>query len=154
MPYEISFESPEQKQAFDTWYAGIKSEYPDSQKRDGVVKEELEKRGLIARATYLAPAPKSSPPQQVRPSRAHRSGRKLAPGAMSSVILGIVGLFLCGPVLGFAAISEATAARKLIEQRPHRYSGAGLAAAGLAIGVLDFVGWILGMLLVFSNIGK
>ena len=53
MPYEIHFSNPEEKRSFDAWYVGIKPLYPDREKLDAVVKEELEKRGLTARSECL-----------------------------------------------------------------------------------------------------
>jgi len=61
MPYEIRFQNPEEKAAFDAWYANIESVYPDTATRDAVVKQELEKRGLSARSKYVAVSPMQPP---------------------------------------------------------------------------------------------
>ena len=64
-----------------------------------------------------------------------------AEGAMASLVFGILGFFICGFVFGWMAISNANKAKKDIAADPDRYSGGGLATAGLIMGVLDIVLW-------------
>ncbi len=64
-----------------------------------------------------------------------------AEGAMASLVFGILGFFICGFVFGWMAISNANKAKKDIAADPERYSGGGLATAGLIMGVLDIVLW-------------
>jgi len=65
----------------------------------------------------------------------------MAPGAVSSIVWGILGLFICGLIFGLLAISRANAAKKLVRGNPHLYTGDGLATFGLVLGVIDLVGW-------------
>lgn len=65
-----------------------------------------------------------------------------APGAVASLVWGLVGLVLFGMILGIIAITKAQAARKLIASSP-RYTGGGLAIAGMVLGIVDIVGWVL-----------
>lgn len=65
-----------------------------------------------------------------------------APGAVSSLVCGIVGLFFCGIILGIVAIVQANSAKRAIERDP-RYSGGGMATAGLVLGIIGLVLWAL-----------
>jgi len=70
--------------------------------------------------------------------------KKNAPGATSSLVCGILGMFtwglvLPGLVLGLVAIGNANKAKKLVQQQPNAYTGDGLATAGLVIGIIDLV---------------
>jgi len=62
--------------------------------------------------------------------------------AGSALIIAIVGLIICGVVLGPIAISKALKAKKMIEANP-RLTGSGKATAALVIGILDLVFWAL-----------
>lgn len=57
-------------------------------------------------------------------------------GARNSLILAIVGIFICGILLGPAAIVEGVKARKRIRLSNGRLTGDGLAIAGIVIGIL------------------
>ncbi len=72
--------------------------------------------------------------------------KKNAPGATSSLVCGILGFFICGPIFGIVAISSANKAKKLILQQPEVYTGDGLATAGLVVGIIDLVAWGLVLL--------
>jgi hypothetical protein len=65
-----------------------------------------------------------------------------APGAVSSLVFGIVGLLVCGLIFGIVAISKSKTARQHIASDP-RYTGGGLATAGLVLGIIDLVAWAL-----------
>lgn len=63
-----------------------------------------------------------------------------APGALASLVWGIVGLFVCGLILGIIAINKSNEARKTIATSP-MYGGSGLATAGLVMGIIDIIAW-------------
>jgi len=67
--------------------------------------------------------------------------KKNAPGATSSLVWGILGFFICGPIFGIVAISNANKAKKLVQQQPDVYTGDGIATAGLVMGIIDLVAW-------------
>ncbi len=91
-----------------------------------------------------APIPPQAPtsPGYLPPYRP----RVTAPGATSSLVLALVGFFICGPIFGLLAISEANRAKRMIQMQPDVYNGEGLATAGLVLGIIELV---LGGLLVF-----
>lgn len=97
-------------------------------------------------ADEMAPAGRSTPH-----SRASDGPKSMAPGAVASLVWGIVGLFVCGLILGGVAISKANEARALVDSQPQRYTGKGLATAGLVIGIIDIVGWGLMMIGMLAN---
>jgi hypothetical protein len=68
-----------------------------------------------------------------------------APGAVKSLVLGIIGLFLFGGVLGPIAISSANKAKAAIANDPS-LGGEGLATAGKILGVLGVIGFAITML--------
>jgi len=76
-----------------------------------------------------------------------------APGAVAALIYGIIGLFLCGVVLGPLALSKARAARNAMASNP-TLGGEGLATAGTVLGIVDLVLWALIMLTRASQVGQ
>ncbi|MHC4493518.1 MAG: DUF4190 domain-containing protein, partial [Planctomycetota bacterium] len=73
-----------------------------------------------------------------------------APGAVASLVCGILGFFICGLVLGIIAITKAQEAKRAIASDP-RYTGAGMATAGMVLGVIDLVGFVITMLITFGG---
>jgi hypothetical protein len=61
-----------------------------------------------------------------------------APGAVSALVYGLVGLVFCGVILGPVAISKANSARAAMATDP-TLGGEGLATAGTVLGVIDLV---------------
>jgi hypothetical protein len=59
-----------------------------------------------------------------------------APGAVASMVWGIIGLLFCGIILGPVAISKSNSARRLIASNP-TYGGGGYATAGMVLGIID-----------------
>jgi hypothetical protein len=55
-----------------------------------------------------------------------------------------IGLFCFGIVLGPVAISKALKAKKMIAMNP-RIAGSGKATAGLILGILALVFWVIGI---------
>jgi hypothetical protein len=69
-----------------------------------------------------------------------------APGAVASLVCGIVGVCLLpafsggivSVLLGATAIASALHARTMIDRSPtHRFTGQGMATAGLVLGIID-----------------
>jgi len=75
--------------------------------------------------------------------------RKIAPNqgiALASMITGIAGVLLAscfGPVPGIAALVLGLVALSQIKKSPEKYSGKGMAIAGIVIGSLTIVFYIL-----------
>ncbi|MFT7621341.1 MAG: hypothetical protein ACI9WU_000502 [Myxococcota bacterium] len=63
-----------------------------------------------------------------------------APGAVASVVYGILGLFLFGLIVGWVAINHSREALGLIDKDPS-LKGAGLAKAGIVLGIIDILIW-------------
>jgi hypothetical protein len=80
------------------------------------------------------------------PDGIYRGPVTTIPSATHSLIFGIVGLFVCGFVLGAVAISKAREAQKAIAFNP-RYGGQGVATAGLVLGIIDIVAWVIILML-------
>jgi hypothetical protein len=73
-----------------------------------------------------------------------------APGAVQSLVWALVGLVICGVIAGPIAIGKSREASKAIAASP-RYKGQGLATAGLVIGIIDIIGWIL---VIFARVSQ
>jgi hypothetical protein len=73
-----------------------------------------------------------------------------APGATSSLVFGIVGLFICGLIFGALAISKSREAKNTIAFNP-RYGGSGLATAGFVLGVIDIIAWAI---IIILQVGR
>ncbi|MFJ6727494.1 MULTISPECIES: DUF4190 domain-containing protein [unclassified Streptomyces] len=69
--------------------------------------------------------------------------------AIASLCCGIIGLFLLNIVLGPLAIVFGVVARRQAGVK----SGAGMAKAGIVLGVVDVVLWVLLMVIAASNGG-
>lgn len=65
-----------------------------------------------------------------------------APGAVASLVYAIIGLFLCGIILGPVAIAKANSAKRLMASNP-TYGGSGLATAGMIIGIIDVIAFFV-----------
>ena len=73
-----------------------------------------------------------------------------APGATSSLVFGILGIFICGLIFGVLAIVKSQEAKGIIATDP-RYGGSGLATAGLILGIIGIVGHLLVLMLRFGG---
>jgi hypothetical protein len=71
----------------------------------------------------------------------HYVAKSTAPGADASLNCAVIGLFVCGIILGPIAIINANKAKKLIAKNPDKYIGEGKATAGLVIGIIDLAVW-------------
>lgn len=65
-----------------------------------------------------------------------------APGAVQSLVFGIIGLLICGVVFGPLAIARSSSAKREIAMN-RAYGGGGLATAGLVLGIIDLVAWAI-----------
>ncbi|HEX3476646.1 MAG TPA: RING finger protein [Kofleriaceae bacterium] len=74
-----------------------------------------------------------------------------APGAVKSLVVGLIGLVVCGIILGPIAISSASKAREAMANDPS-LGGEGLATAGKILGVIDIVGFLIAILIRVSSI--
>jgi hypothetical protein len=73
-----------------------------------------------------------------------------APGAVSSLVLGIIGMVFCGIVFGTIAIVQANNAKRAIKGDPI-FGGGGMATAGLVLGILGIVLFFVWFAIGFSN---
>jgi len=73
-----------------------------------------------------------------------------APGAVSSLVLGIIGIVFCGVIFGTIAIVQANSANRSINSDP-MYGGKGMATAGLVLGIVGILLNILWFGIGFSG---
>jgi hypothetical protein len=86
------------------------------------------------------PPPEDPEPnlEAARSLAGYRAPRPRATGkATGSMVCGIVGLFVCGPVLGVVAIVLAIQARREIDLSHGRVGGDGMATTGFILGIID-----------------
>jgi hypothetical protein len=83
------------------------------------------------------------------PDNMYHGPRMNAPGAVASLVCGIIGLLICGIVFGPIAIAQSSQAKRAIAADP-TLGGGGMATAGLILGILDLVGWAIVLLLNLS----
>jgi hypothetical protein len=80
------------------------------------------------------------------PDGIYNGPKTTAPGATQSLVYGIIGLFICGVIFGPLAISKSNQAKSSIAMDP-TLGGSGLATAGMVLGILDIVGWVIVILM-------
>ncbi len=73
--------------------------------------------------------------------------------AKQALIYSIVGLFICGIILGPVAISKAIQAKRQIAEDP-RLTGSGQATAALIIAIIALILWAIAMLARVSEFGR
>lgn len=86
--------------------------------------------GMPPQSPYIAPAPGYSPMQQV-PAVGMPQGQTTHTLAVISLVCSIVACIPFGPII---AIVTGFLARSAIQREPERYTGAGMALAGIIIG--------------------
>ncbi len=69
--------------------------------------------------------------------------------ANDALIFSIIGLFCFGVILGPIAIAKGTKALNIIKNEPG-YTGKGKATAGVVIGIIDVIAWLVAILMRFS----
>ncbi len=70
--------------------------------------------------------------------------------ANESLIYSIVGILCCGIILGPVAIWKGVRAKKLIAENPY-LTGAGMATAGIVIGIIDTVYFTISIIYAVVN---
>ena len=97
----------------------------------------------------LPPAPPPPPPgfEQYPASGPPQTHSK----ATASLICGIIGLFLCGVILGPVAIYLGNQAKQEIRGSGGRYTGDGMATAGIVLGIIAVVAFVVGLIYVLAN---
>ena len=63
--------------------------------------------------------------------------------ATGSLVCGIIGLFVCGVILGPVAIWLGTTAKREIRESGGRLKGEGMATAGIVMGVIAVVAFVI-----------
>jgi Domain of unknown function (DUF4190) len=71
--------------------------------------------------------------------------------ATAALVCGIIGLLLCGVVLGPVAIYLGTQAKKEIRSSNGQLKGEGLATAGIVMGVIAVIGFIISIVYLFAR---
>ena len=77
--------------------------------------------------------------------------KQTATGANESVVVGIIGLFIAGLILGIVALLLAEKAGRSIREDPDRYEGQGAVAAGKVLGVIDLMTGMFFAIWLFSE---
>ena len=99
----------------------------------------------------VGPAPTATPgpvPGAAYPQPYYGAALPNAPGAVSSMVCGIVGVVIwcAGLVLGIIAIVQSRKAKEVIRTNPGRYGGEGMATAGLVLGIIALVVGVIGII--------
>lgn len=76
-----------------------------------------------------------------------------APGAVASMVCGIVGLIVCGIIMGIIALVLGTKAKGHISRAPGQYGGSGMATAGIVLGILDIVFAVIALIIIIGSGG-
>jgi hypothetical protein len=85
--------------------------------------------------------------QAPTPDGVYRGPKENAPGAVASLVCGIIGLFIFGIILGIVAIVNANKAKRMIGTDP-RYGGGGMATAGLVLGIIAVAAGVIQLLIL------
>jgi hypothetical protein len=103
----------------------------------------------------LLGGPGASPSTPAQAQVAYASAQETAPGATAALVLGIIGFCLCPIVCGILAIVFGNSALTKIRENPGRFQGEGIAKAGLILGVVQLILFVLGLLLnILGYIGS
>ena len=71
--------------------------------------------------------------------------------AIGALVCAIVGLIVCGVVLGVVGLVLANSAQQKIDASGGRLTGSGLVTAARVISIVDLVTWALFMLVFFAS---
>lgn len=83
------------------------------------------------------------------PDGVYRGPKETAPGAVASLVCGVLGIFVCGIIFGLVAIQKADEAKTAIAADPS-LTGGGLATTGKVLGIIALVFWGLGLVYQFT----
>jgi hypothetical protein len=89
--------------------------------------------------------------QQLQPqvNCATAAYRENAPGAVGSLVCGILSIFCCGIIFGTIAIALANQTRSAVALNPGLYTGEGMATAGRILGI---IGLVLSAIVILINL--
>lgn len=96
--------------------------------------------GYIINAQFAA--------QDIMPAKA----AEINSAATASMWCGIIGLFICGPVLGTIALVQSNKALKEIQMAPQYSASKGKATAGRVLGIIALVLWVIVIIVRISNL--
>jgi hypothetical protein len=74
-----------------------------------------------------------------------------AQGAVAALVWGLASLVCCGPIFGAIAIYQGSQARYRIRVSNGRLGGNGLALAGMILGGIAIVYWVLSIFLIATG---
>lgn len=94
---------------------------------------------------YAEPAPYAPPWDQQPLYEGPYGGGHTSKRAVWSTVVGVIGLFFFGPILGVVAVGLAVSARRAMRAAPGHLRGAGWATAGLVLGWIDIALWVIGI---------
>lgn len=83
------------------------------------------------------------------PDGIYRGPKTNAPGAVASLVWAIVGIPICGVILGIVAITKANEAKAAMKADP-TLGGDGLATAGKVIGIIAIILHVIGLYVKFG----
>jgi hypothetical protein len=96
---------------------------------------------------FVPPPPPSIGSSLYPPEVLAAKAASAAKDARNALILGIVGLFCFGFILGFLAFRKANEAIETIDVYEVAQDKRGLATAAKVLGVLDIIGWAIVLLM-------
>jgi len=95
----------------------------------------------------LPPPPPAAPPPPPGFDYGAGAPAVTAGKATGALVCGIIGLFLCGIILGPVAIYLGTQAKKEIRTSDGRLKGEGMATAGIVMGVIAVIGFVISIII-------
>ncbi len=96
------------------------------------------------------PPPAAPPPPPGFDSGSGRGPAVNAGKATGALVCGIVGLFFCGVILGPIAIYLGMTAKREIQESGGRLKGSGMATAGIVLGIIALVTFVLSVILLVA----
>ncbi len=95
------------------------------------------------------PPPPAAPPPPPGFDYGSGGGPAVTAGkATGALVCGIVGLLLCGVILGPVAIYLGMTAKREIQESGGRLKGSGMATAGIVLGIIALITFVLSIILV------
>jgi Domain of unknown function (DUF4190) len=101
--------------------------------------------------SQMPPPPPNAPPPPPGYDYGSGGGPAVTAGkATGALVCGIIGLFACGVILGPVAIYLGTTAKREIEGSGGRLKGTGMATAGIVLGIIAVVVFVISIIVVIS----